>query len=199
MTKQSNRPEIHTCHLGIPMNLVEELQSNEDSYIHEHLQTLFFIVKEFNCQHILEIGTGNGESTFAMALAMNRKGLLISMDIERKADIIDKALDNKLSNIMFTVDNSKTTTISGEFDLVFIDGSHEEEDVYQDIKKFAPMVKPNGFLILHDVSNPKWGSDVRNAMLRYKDDITKNRINIERLWRMYNWFNCNGLAIWRKL
>jgi len=34
---------IHTCDKGVATNEVELLQSVDDSFIHEHLQTLYFI------------------------------------------------------------------------------------------------------------------------------------------------------------
>ncbi len=48
-------------------------------------------------------------------------------------------------------------------DLIYIDGSHEEEDVFQDLLDYAPLLTPGGTLFGDDWS---W-TGVRNAVTRY--------------------------------
>jgi cephalosporin hydroxylase len=48
-------------------------------------------------------------------------------------------------------------------DLVYIDGSHEEEDVYQDLLDYAPLVAPGGYLFGDDWA---W-TGVRDAVTRF--------------------------------
>jgi len=41
----------------------------------------------------------------------------------------------------------------GPFDVVYVDGGHEYEVACQDLRNYAPMVKPGGFLVVDDCSN----------------------------------------------
>ena len=51
-------------------------------------------------------------------------------------------------------------------DFVFIDGSHEYEDVKEDIKAWLPKIKPGGVLAGHDyyVDGPDWKPGVKRAV-----------------------------------
>ena len=51
-------------------------------------------------------------------------------------------------------------------DLIYIDGSHEEEDVYQDLLDYSPLLTPGGILFGDDWS---W-TGVRNAVTRFADE-----------------------------
>jgi len=153
------RPK-ETCHLGKSSGHHQVAMTNEYSYIHEHLETLYFISKEFNCKSILEIGTGDGDSTLAFLESLYDREIyngLISVDINPKCKgrkvIEERQMENGVHWI--TADSLKLD-IQGKFDLIFIDGDHGEEVVTKEIIKYAPMVKKGGWLILHDFTNPAY-------------------------------------------
>lgn len=54
-------------------------------------------------------------------------------------------------------------------DFLFVDGSHEYEDVVSDFKKFFPWVKPGGLIAFHDVQ-PEWEGPSRawNEIIRHE-------------------------------
>lgn len=45
--------------------------------------------------------------------------------------------------------------LSIPFDFIFIDGSHQYDDVKRDVQLFYPSIKPGGVLALHNVI-PTW-------------------------------------------
>jgi len=174
--------------------ILSERMRDEYSYIHEHLMTLYFVAKEFKCRNIVEIGTGKGESTLALAKAASRiNGHVHTIDIDdcvkAKALIRQAELDQYVT---FIRANSDTLNWDGKIDLLLIDGNHESEAVLSDIYKFAHYnVISGGFMINHDICNPKWGKGIQEALQTYI-------MNTQNKWSRYEWFNCNGLAVWRR-
>jgi predicted O-methyltransferase YrrM len=184
-----------TCHHGIPGRNFETFACNEESYIHEHLPTLYFIALEFNCQNVLEIGTGDGDSTIALAEAMQATGgIVTTLDIETKGTTIDKINDHGVGHhVNFIQEKSMQLVIDGFFDLILIDGDHNKEAVQAEIAKYIYMLQDGGFIIFHDTNNPAW-KGVREAVQNF---ITHPKFRDMRL-RIYEWFNCNGLTVIRK-
>lgn len=63
--------------------------------------------------------------------------------------------------------------LRGTLDAVFVDASHVEEDVYDDLTAWAPLVRLGGLVCGHDWESPVgagvWG--VREAVERYRRDV----------------------------
>ena len=51
------------------------------------------------------------------------------------------------------IKNAKTL---GPFDLIFIDGNHQEPSVGKDFENFSSLIKKNGFIALHDIASKEW-------------------------------------------
>ena len=47
-------------------------------------------------------------------------------------------------------DKKIITSVPNNLDFIYIDGSHETEDVYLDIKNWVPKVKKGGLILMHD-------------------------------------------------
>jgi hypothetical protein len=63
-------------------------------------------------------------------------------------------------------------------DLIYIDGSHEEEDVYQDLLDYAPLVAPSGYLFGDDWA---W-TGVRDAVTRFSRETKRPIEHIADKW-----------------
>lgn len=97
---------------------------------------------------VLEIGTGLGVSTRAMASTGNG---VVTVDPDpwvelnvvpafRGMSVLDvKALDDDWLR-------------GRRFDLVFIDGDHSEDAVLRDIQSVLPLLRPGGLVVLHDTN-----------------------------------------------
>ena len=64
--------------------------------------------------------------------------------------------------------------LGGEsLDLLFIDGDHTEEGVLEDFRTYAPLVRPGGWICLHDIKESQFhrrhGCFVSDANHRYDD------------------------------
>lgn len=81
-------------------------------------------------------------------------------------------------------------------DIIFIDGDHSFEGCMADVKRYAPMVKPGGYFILHDYfgwfdKNGVNGSPIKKAV----DEIVAQIPTIERILVDTGYM---GLVIFRK-
>jgi len=177
--------KIHTCELGEAKHDFELFALNNNSFIHEHLATLYFIVKEFNCKQVLEIGTGAFESTHAFAQALREiKGSMVSIDILEKQN---KGLEDVCK---FVTTDSLEYIWMDVIDLLFIDSNHTAKQLYNELTKYEPFVKRDGWIIIHDITNP--------AHKRLKTAIDKY-FKYKKNYKRYRWFNNNGLEVIRKI
>lgn len=133
-------------------------------------------------KHIVEIGSYLGRST--SALAENTPGVVYAFDDwkgprdvfmskeERalllpkfKANVFDLITAGKIK--VFVGDHRKVETVEIKADMVFIDGSHEYEDVKQDILFWKEQLIPGGLICGHDFD---WLS-VREAVLETLGEV----------------------------
>ena len=93
---------------------------------------------------VLEIGTGLGVSTRAMA--ETARGV---MTVDP-----DPWVANNVSFVGINV--LPTTELDADewrrFDLAFIDGDHSEEAVLADLRAVIPLLRPGGLIVLHDTN-----------------------------------------------
>lgn len=135
----------------------------------EELRWLLSKAKEM--ETILEIGSWKGRSTYA--LCMGCKGKVVSVDHfkgskehQGRGDlptIRDEFLKNtgEFSNLVSLVMSSEEASkvLEENFDMVFIDGSHEKEDVKKDLELWG--FRWNKLICGHDWSHDGVSSSVR--------------------------------------
>ena len=139
-----------------------------------HLYALTISIRAYD---VLEIGRFKGFSTTAMAagLAFNLTGwnepehhrqrpdvdytwleglsfrLLTSVDPEPRPEAAALLEETGLRSLVEFVDKrSDDYQPDREFDLVFIDGDHTEAQTIRDFERFAPRVRKNGLIVIHD-------------------------------------------------
>ena len=119
-------------------------------------QLLFRIMKYFDVKTALELGTSLGLATAAMALS-NEKACIMSVEgCPNTAKIASRMFNNfGLSNIMLHVstfeDFFATETTSEKYDLVYIDGNHNQEKTLQYFEILLNHVKNNSVLLFDDI------------------------------------------------
>jgi len=167
----------------------EDLMTHNQA-IHQHLVTLYFIIKEFNLKTVLEIGTQQGYSTVAMGCAVKEiGGHLYSCDIVECPIAIERMLNRDLYSSWTFYESKSSNNISWNkpIDLLFLDSKHTEERINADLRHFEPHVRKGGFIIIHDfLVFPKMAVAI--------DEYFKNK-----KYSMYRYFNDCGLQIFRKL
>lgn len=119
---------------------------------------------------ILEIGVGNGGTSWAWTKLSSLKNLIV-IDLPEgpwggnRKEVLEQSFDSISSNaphvqvkaIWGNSQNSecleevKKTLEGGKIDLLFIDGDHSYNGVKTDFLTYTPLVKPGGLVVLHDI------------------------------------------------
>ena len=159
-----------------------------DQPIHQHLVTLYFLVKEFRLKTVLELGTQYGYSTCAFGYAVKEiDGHLYSMDIASCPEAEDKMEKKGLSK-NWTLYRGDDLILKWDknIDCLLIDSHHSYEQVKGELRKYEHYVNKNGFIMFHDNLVFK---GIQDAINEYMEPLNYNR---------YRWFNDCGLEVWRK-
>ena len=137
-----------------------------------------YVKKEIKDIVMIEIGSFEGVSTelFAMTCkkvyAVDGWGLAVDENnydgipkerLEKAEKIFRQKMSsyNNVEIIKSISANAHQIFGNGKYDLIYIDGDHKEQAVYEDIKYWLPKVKKGGFISGHDYSNIYM---VRNAV-----------------------------------
>lgn len=124
---------------------------------------------------IAEVGSWKGKSTVALAFAIRDRGgkdRIYAIDHHQGSIENQPAIEEEGSTwpaFLETIEEAgvsdfvhplKMDSAAGAAWLVenkvplkfiFLDGSHEEEDVVEDIKKYVPLLQPGGLMAFHDM------------------------------------------------
>jgi hypothetical protein len=112
---------------------------------------------------VLELGTRCGRST--VCLGQSARGVL-AVDIADQSEAAEWVRRYGLTGrVEFRQGDAAEVcrTLSGPFDLIFIDTLHDAESVARDIASALPLLAPGGLLAFHDYPDPGW-PDVRRVV-----------------------------------
>lgn len=150
-------------------------------------RALFYLVHHLRTRRVLEIGTHVGASTTSIASALHSIERLdegsIALDTVDVRDVNDEAhkpwLDNGTRRspremivqlgfaafVRFIVQPATSFLASCDrvYDLIFLDGDHEEHAVYEEIALALKRLRPGGTILLHDFfpeGRPLWSNGV---------------------------------------
>jgi predicted O-methyltransferase YrrM len=147
-------------------------------------------------QRIAEVGSWMGRSTTAMADNMQGAATIIAVDTWGGSEELKSYLSDKPDDFVYNVfcKNLKHHIESGRvsplrlpsveaarklqangnagFDMVFIDASHDYENVKADIQAWKPLVRPGGLLCGHDWGHPPVVQAVREILGTPKSSST---------------------------
>ncbi|UCD75411.1 MAG: class I SAM-dependent methyltransferase [Phycisphaerales bacterium] len=127
---------------------------------------------------IVEIGSALGGSALLMAAATEeRSPQIVSIDPDTaNRDVMRFVFEHegqtdRLRQITKTSDDAigELTDLAGRVGLVFIDGLHTEHGVANDGTNYAPLIRPGGALVFHDV-HPGWYNVMRTVIERVIPD-----------------------------
>ena len=134
---------------------------------------LQFLIKSRNINNCLEVGTFTGYSALSMALSLNKKGKIHTIDKDKEKNMIAKSFFKKakVSNKIKTeISNGNDALIKliknkKKYDLILIDADKENYISYFD--KSLKLLNKNGLLV---VDNILWKGEVIN--INSKDKLT---------------------------
>jgi len=130
------------------------------------LALLRYLVRRFQVENYLEIGTWRGESVANVAPIV-KKAVTIDLpddamrSMRRSEDYIgqQRVFSENLSNVIHVRANSLTLdfpTLGDSFGLAFIDGDHHYEAVRSDTRNVLKCLLPEGIIVWHDYAlNPE--------------------------------------------
>jgi predicted O-methyltransferase YrrM len=135
-------------------------------------RALFYLVRAFRPDRVLEIGTHAGASTIHISAALTSGARahpprLVTVDIQDVNDSPDSVwrqaglaksprqmVDelNATIEVTFVTDNSRHYFANNKetFDFIFLDGDHAAETVYEEIVSALDAINANGLIVLHD-------------------------------------------------
>jgi hypothetical protein len=90
---------------------------------------------------------------------------------EKKFDLVCKEFPERTKKMKYLSDVAADFFENESLDLVFIDASHDAENVYNDIEKWYPKVRSGGFICGHDFGHPKIGNVEAGVKRFFNDDI----------------------------
>jgi len=166
--------------------------------IREEFEGFLKVFKEKAPKVILEIGTANGGSLFALCKLASEDALIISIDLPEgefgggypewevpiykyfKKEGQQLFLLREDSHLEASLNKIKEILSGKQVDFLFIDGDHSYEGVKKDFEMYSPLVKKGGVIAFHDVAPngiegltggvPTFWKEVKNKY-KYKEFI----------------------------
>ena len=176
--------------------------TNINSTIPFYGPMLYFIVRAFGCEHVLEIGTAEGYTSFYLANAVKDNAIRYGMagnmyygiDI-RNINVHQHLTDRDLPNKFLYMDSLKITPETFKeitFDMIFQDGAHDTEHVIYEFETLWPQLKGEGkgYWVFHDCYGP---AEEGFQELRRRFENKQYNVEFIRLFSVY------GIAIIRKM
>lgn len=124
----------------------EKLEGRAWQVKDEFLSLLEFMQAQ-GIESVLEIGCYKGGT----ALGFVEIGCNVTtVDIERQPEVSKIEAFNS-NNFCFIYRDEIVQGLTGEFDMLFIDGDHSYEACKKDYEEFSPYVKKGGLIVFHDI------------------------------------------------
>ncbi len=126
--------------------------------ISDHLETLFLESLDINPKLIVELGVGDGESTFVLERVARLWGsTLVSVDIEDCRDVSSyrKRIFIRQDDISFAGDFEdwcKEKVLVPRIDILFIDTSHLYDHTVTEIRSWFPFLSTRAKVFFHDTN-----------------------------------------------
>ena len=83
--------------------------------------------------------------------------------------------------VSFIKDKSNNVDVSNfkQSSLIFVDGDHTLEGCYNDMKKYYPLLKTGGVMLVHDYYEPYWEKNIIGAVNKFINDYNIDPENIK--------------------
>jgi len=159
---------MYTNNVGEP-----EIQRNLNSSIKRY-NIINYLIEKYNLINYLEIGVFKGENIREI-IASHKDGVDPGSEGYTPPEVNYPITSDEFFELIRGHDNIK-------YDIIFIDGLHEYNQVKKDIKNSLKHLQPGGFLLMHDC-NPAsyeaqlpdrqtvaWNGDVWKAFVEFKQN-----------------------------
>jgi predicted O-methyltransferase YrrM len=130
-----------------------------------HCEEAWKLVELAANKDVLEIGSYRGLSAWLMAISAKSVSCVDTFHAATNGqrqtgefttlDAFEKATA-RFRNIRSYIGHSQQIQIPNDFDVVFIDGCHQYNEVRDDIHRWWQKIRPGGLLVNHDYHHPDW-------------------------------------------
>lgn len=200
------------------INNVRGRTQKKKTDISDHLETLFVESLNIESRLIVELGVGDGESTYVLERIANLWGAkLVSVDIEDRREVSsfkDRTFVQK-DDIAFAAEFTnwcKQRNIEPLIDILFIDTSHLYDHTVAEINSWFPFLAKRAKVFFHDTnmsevfvrkdgSTGKGWDNQRGVIraieehLEVKFDEKKDFVLMHRGWFIRHFTICNGFMV----
>ena len=128
---------------------------------------VYSFAKFYKPDRIVEVGTDTGGTAvgWARALKENQKGRLTCVDMDAYSqNTYPRGVQTNLAKVGIPLDRvdlqqgnslevipALSKELKGQVDIYLVDGDHRYEGALADMENGLPMVKPGGFILVHDI------------------------------------------------
>jgi predicted O-methyltransferase YrrM len=124
------------------------------------LAALSHFLRREHLQRVLELGTETGATLWVWSTLAQAEALLIAVDLARLPNPLAVRANQRVEFLQADSHSAETKErierlLGAEaLDLLFIDADHTYEGVKSDFAMYAPLVRPGGLVVLHDIIAP---------------------------------------------
>jgi predicted O-methyltransferase YrrM len=141
---------------------------------------LYGFVRMIKPEHILEIGTFEGDTAIAMAkgLKENGDGRIITLDVKdfgQEKNIEDMDLTKYVKCVKDKPTEFLDNLPDKYFDMSFIDDGHTYDECMRDLKNSHRLIKSQGYILGHDIL------EIQGVHLAYSLFLEKYRAQYQNL------------------
>ena len=156
------------------------------------LSDLIFFLKEYEkvkrkkISNFLEIGFNSGILNTILNKSFKFEQIVAIDTFTSEISSTDLLANLKRKNLVLVCgssnkkENLQTIKKFQPYDLIFVDGSHEYNDVKKDLNNYSKMLSDDGILVAHDIHslefpgvNKAWSEFKRQNNFRYKEFVNR--------------------------
>lgn len=148
-----------------------------------HLSLLYVLPVMLDAKVILELGTGQGNSTMSFISAVQvTKGIVYSVDIDKEAqDKVKEIFKDEIAKnyIVFVLADSieyEKQWDGKQIDFLLCDTDHAYERVYGELTAWGKFMSKKGIMTVHDTDHEV--SPTYKAARKYAEQTNKRFINL---------------------
>jgi predicted O-methyltransferase YrrM len=124
--------------------------------VNVELVILYYLIRYFNCNEILEIGFYEGLTFGTLIEAASKNSRLTAVDINFRSEMFNKYYSDNLPDktINLIKINSNDFDSKQTYDFIHVDGNHSYPQAFNDIKKAITLLEKTGILMIDDYEMP---------------------------------------------